>query len=292
MCEATGGYEDELVDAMHQFDVAVAVVNPRQVRDFAKGHGFLEKTDKLDAAIICKFGQDVRPRPRTPPTPEQKHHRAVHRRRNQLTSLLQQEKNRISRNDDSFTKKLAETTIGAIKAELKIVDQRIAELLQQQSQTDSRIKNWQSVPGVGNITVSAMVCEVPEIGTLSRGAIAKLIGVAPLANQSGAKDKKRKARGGRGNVRTVLYMASLSASHHNPVLKPFYQRLLKKGKPKKVALIAVARKLLLILNDIARHDQPWNPDTTIKKSSCAQDTAATCSNHKNGSATKSHSMTN
>lgn len=285
ICEGTGGYEDQLVDAMHDNGVTVAVANPRQVRDFAKGHGLLEKTDRIDAAIIQKFGQDVRVHPRTPPTPEQKHHRAVHRRRNQLNTLLQQEKNRLRRCCDPFVRELTEKSVMSISSELKLVDRKLAELLKQQSQTDSRIENWRSVPGVGTITISAMVCEVPEIGSLSRGSIAKLIGVAPLANQSGKTDKKRKPRGGRSRVRSTLYMAALSATQHNPILKSFYQRLLKRGKPKKLALIAVARKLLTILNDMARYNRPWEPEATIKKSNCVQDAVATCSAHRNEPAT-------
>ena len=285
LCEGSGGYEDELVDAMHEAGIAVAVVNPRQVRDFAKGHGFLEKTDKIDAAMIEKFGCDVKVHPLKPPTPEEKHHRAVHRRRNQLTGLLQQEKNRLRQCKNSFVQDLVKKSIGSIKTELKLIDQTLGNLLRERSKTDKRIDNWSSVPGVGPVTVSMLVCEVREIGTLSRGAIAKLIGVAPIANQSGASDKKRKPRGGRGNARSVLYMAALSASQHNPRLKAFYQRLLKKGKPKKVALIAVARKLLITLNEMARYDRPWDADANrpdkveTKKSSHAQDVAAACSMH-------------
>ena len=153
-----------------------------------------------------------------------------------------------------------ESSVKSIKTELKLVDHKIRELLQERAQTDPRIENWLSVEGVGVVTVAMLVCELREIGLLSRGAIAKLVGVAPFANQSGMGDKKRRPRGGRANARCVLYMAALSASQHNPKLKAFYVRLLKKGKPKKVALIAVARKLLLILNDMARYDRAWNAD--------------------------------
>lgn len=288
VCEGTGGYEDHLVDAMHEHGVDIAVVNPRQVRDFAKGHGLLEKTDKIDAAIIQKFGQDVRVHPRTPPTPQQKHHRAVHRRRSQLTTLSQQEKNRLRHCRDPFVRQLTEKAIDSIKVELKLVDRKIAELLEQQAESDTRIDNWRSVPGVGNTTVSALVCEVPEIGSLSRGAIAKLIGVAPFANQSGTSDKKRKPRGGRGSVRCILYMAALSATQHNPVLKSFYQRLLKRGKPKKAALLAVARKLLVILNDMARHDKAWDPDAT--KKATAPETQLPRARHINDASATDHNV--
>ena len=260
VCEGTGGYEDTLVDMMHDFGIAVAVVNPRQVRDFAKGHGLLEKTDKIDAAVIEKFGREVKVHPAKPPTDEEKHCRAIYRRRTQLRKLLQQEQNRLSRCSDDFVRQLVESSVNSIKTELKLVDRKIRELLQERAQTDPRIENWLSVEGVGVVTVAMLVCELREIGLLSRGAIAKLVGVAPFANQSGMGDKKRRPRGGRSNARCVLYMAALSASQHNPKLKAFYVRLLKKGKPKKVALIAVARKLLLILNDMARYDRAWDAD--------------------------------
>lgn len=260
VCEGTGGYEDTLVDMMHDFGIAVAVVNPRQVRDFAKGHGLLEKSDKIDAAVIEKFGREVKVHPVKPPTDEEKHFRAIYRRRTQLLTLLQQEKNRLSRCSNDFVRQLVESSVNSIKTELKLVDRKIRELLQERAQTDPRINNWLSVEGVGVVTVAMLVCELREIGLLSRGAIAKLVGVAPFANQSGMGDKKRRPRGGRANARCVLYMAALSASQHNPKLKAFYVRLLKKGKPKKVALIAVARKLLLILNDMARYDRAWDAD--------------------------------
>ncbi len=260
VCEGTGGYEDHLVDVMHDHGINVAVVNPRQVRDFAKGHGFLEKTDKIDAAIIAKFGRDVRVNLLTPPTPEEKCFRALFRRRMQLRTLLQQEKNRLRSCSDNFVRKLIEASVQSINTEFKLVGKKIGEQLKERAKTDSRIENWLLVEGVGVITVAMLVCELREIGKLSRGGIAKLVGVAPFANQSGLGDKKRRPRGGRTKARCVLYMAALSASQHNPRLKPFYQRLLNKGKPKKVALIAVARKLLTILNDMARHDRAWDPE--------------------------------
>lgn len=260
VCEGTGGYEDYLVDVMHDHGVNVAVVNPRQVRDFAKGHGLLEKTDKIDAAIIAKFAKDVHVHPRQPPTPEEKHLRAVFRRRIQLVALEQQEKNRLARVNDPFVCELVEASVKTIKTELKLINKTIEQLLKERAKTDRRIDIWRSTEGVGVITVAMLVCELREIGNLSRGAIAKLVGLAPMSDQSGTKDKKRHPRGGRSACRCVLYMAALSASQHNPKLKAFYNKLLKKGKPKKVALIAVARKLLTILNEMARHDRSWDPN--------------------------------
>lgn len=271
VCEGTGGYEEILVDSMHQAGIAVVIANPRQVRDFAKGHGLLEKTDRIDAAIIEKFGRDVPLHPAIPPTPEEKHHQALHRRRNQLKAMEGQEKNRLSRCSDEAVSELLKAAIESIKTEIKTIDKKLGAILKERAKTDNRIDNWASVPGVGLVTLSMLVCELPEIGKLSRGAISKLVGVAPIINQSGTSDKKRRPRGGRSGVRSVLYMAALSATRFNPPLKAFYQRLLKNGKPKKLALIAVARKLLTILNDMARRNQSWDPkyrSPQAKKSSC------------------------
>ncbi len=272
VCEGTGGYEEVLVSSMHEAGIAVAIVNPRQVRDFAKGHGLLEKTDRIDAAIIEKFGRDVKVHPATPPTKEERHLQALHRRRIQLKGMERQERNRLSRSRDESVVKLIEKSIDLIKTQVKGLDKDIRKILSKRAKVDVRIDNWESVPGVGLVTLSMLVCELPEIGTLSRGAISKLVGVAPMANQSGLGDKQRRPRGGRSNVRSVLYMAALSASRHNKTLKIFYERMLKKNKPKKVALIAVARKLLTILNDMARRDQRWDPNyhsSSAKKSSRA-----------------------
>lgn len=280
VCEGTGGYEHVLVDSMHEAGIDVVVANPRQVRDFAKGHGLLEKSDRIDAAVLEKFGRDVELHPATPPTAQQKHHQALHRRRQQLDKMIRQEKNRLSQCRDTAIIEWTQKSIETIKTQLKAVEKELQAILKEQAKTDHRIDNWSNVPGVGMITVSTLVCELPEIGKVSRQAIAKLVGVAPIINQSGNRDKKRRPRGGRSSVRKVLYMAALSASTHNEPLKAFYQRLLKKGKPKKLALIAVARKLLTILNDMARRDEAWNPQqyqlapnktnrAAAKKSSCA-----------------------
>ncbi len=276
ICESTGCYHEELVDAMHDAGIAVVVANPRQVRDFAKGHGFLEKNDKIDAAVIRKFGEDVFVHPAIPPTPEQRLHRAIHRRRNQLNTMLQQERNRHSACRIESIKALIQKSIDSMKTEIKSLDKQIAEILKERSKTDPRIKRWSSVPGVGQVTVSAIVCEVPEIGELSRGSIAKLIGLAPMMNQSGHSDKKRPIRGGRSSVRCTLYMAALVATQHNDHLKAFYQRLVRQGKPKKLALIAVARKLLLILNQMARPaGQMWDANYTSQKD-CGNKKESSC----------------
>lgn len=257
VCEATGGYEDALVDAAHQAGIPVSVCNPRQVRDFAKGHGFLEKTDKIDAAIIRKFGEDVEIHLTPPRSPEQRAFRALVRRRVQVMRLLSAEENRVSKTNDSYTLELTEETISHLKSQLKSIDKRLKGLVAKRSQTDPKVEILSSVPGVGPVSVSTLLAELPELGQLSRGQIAKLVGVAPIVQQSGKSDKKRTSRGGRPQVRMVLYMATLVATRHNPVIKCFYQRLLSKGKLKKVALNASMRKLLTILNDMVRNGELW-----------------------------------
>jgi transposase len=258
VCEATGRYEQTLVDAMHEAGIPVAVVNPRQVRDFAKGLGFLEKTDGIDAQLIRKFGETVELHLTLPRTPQEKKHQALVRRRCQVLQLLSQEQNRLEQTDDLFARKLINSTLSHLKKQLKLLDQELANCLAERRQLDPRVKILESVPGVGIVTASTLMAELPELGHLNRAEIAKLVGVAPLANQSGASDKKRRVRGGRSQVRIVLYMATLVATRCNPLIQHFYQRLLVRGKPKKLALVAAMRKLLAILNHMVRQKQTWN----------------------------------
>lgn len=257
ICEATGGYEHVLVDAMQTAGIDVAVANPRQVRDFAKGHGYLEKTDAIDAAMICKFGCDVDVHLAPLRSDAERAFQALLRRRGQVLSALQAEKNRLVQTQDVFAKELIAESISHWKTQLKTLDKQIEGSLWEQRKDDPKIDILQSVPGVATVTTSTLVAELPELGSLNRGQIAKLVGVAPLANQSGKSDNKRKAKGGRGQVRNVLYMATLVATRHNPVIKRFYTRLLGKSKLKKVALVACMRKLLTILNDMVRNGEPW-----------------------------------
>lgn len=259
VCEATGGYEQLLVDALHQADVSVAVANPRQVRDFAKGHGYLEKSDRIDSRIIRRFGEDVQLNLAPRKSDEEKRHQALARRRSQLQNLISQEQNRLAQTADAFCRELIQESLSHLKNQLKQVDRHIEKLLAERSKVDPVVDILRSVPGVGVVTVSTLLSELPELGQLSRARIAKLVGVAPIVDQSGKSDKKRRVRGGRSQVRTVLYMATLVATKCNPVIKRFYDRLLAKGKPKKLALVAAMRKLLTILNDMVRNNESWRP---------------------------------
>lgn len=256
-CEATGGYEHALVDLCHAAGIPVAVANPRQVRDFAKGHGFLEKSDVIDAWMIRRFGESVELHLVPQRSAEEKAHQALVRRRNQLIGLINQEQNRAARTEDALTREMIETMLSHLKKQLKDVDRRLKKSLAERAKHDPNVDILGSVPGVGVVTVSTLLAELPELGSLNRAAIAKLVGVAPFIHQSGKSERKRRARGGRSPVRNVLYMATLVATRHNFVIKRFYQRLIGRGKAKKVALVAAMRKLLTILNDMVRRGESW-----------------------------------
>ena len=258
ICEGTGGYERKLVAAMHVAGVPVVVANPRQVRDFASGHGILEKSDPIDAAVIRRFGEDVRDlKLATPMSDDQEKHAAMVRRRKQILDMINQENNRLQQTADRAVTTLIKNHLEILQKQLKEVDQLLKKMIAEEAKSNRTVEVLQSVPGVGAVTVSTLVCELPELGKLSRGQISKLVGVAPLVNQSGRRDAHRSIFGGRGYVRRVLYMATLVATRRNDVIKRFYARLVAKGKPKKLALVASMRKLLTILNDMTRNGECW-----------------------------------
>lgn len=258
VCESSGGWEDPLVDMLHEAKVNVAVVNPRQARDFAKGHGYLEKTDVIDAKVICLFGQQVKINLTKPKTASEKELRALSRRRVQLLEMIGQEANRKILCRDATAKAFIDESLDMLKKQLKTIDKALLKFVRKLEKESPTVGIIESVPGVGLITTATLYCELPELGKISRTSIAKLVGVAPLANQSGTRDGKRSVRGGRATVRRVLYMAALVGTRENPVIRKFYLRLLQKGKPKKLALIACMRKLLLMIHDMVRKQQKWN----------------------------------
>jgi transposase len=253
--EATGGLERLIVKALQTAVIAVSMVNPRAVRDFAKALGKV-KTDAVDAAVLAQFGATVKPRPQAAVSASaQKLTDLVHRRQ-QLVTMQVAEKNRLSR---------APVVIQAdIKAHLKQLEERIEQLNQQiqtlaQQQRGGKRKYaiLCSVKGIGAVTAALCLAELPELGQISDKEIARLVGVAPLNQDSGQHRGKRMIQGGRTNVRCGLYMATLVATQHNPVIRAFYERLLKRGKPKMVALVACMRKLLVIINAMIRDDKLW-----------------------------------
>jgi transposase len=255
--EATGGYERLLREALHQQGVAVSVVNPRQVRDFARAVGQLAKTDSIDAAMIARFAATFRPEPEDPPNPGQERLRALRARRQQVVQSLTQEKNRLGTAPDAESRSSIQQAIDFYQRQLAELDQRIAEATAADPQLKRRMNLLVSVPGVGAVTAAALLAELPELGSMNRGQAAKLVGLAPINRDSGTLRGKRMIGGGRSQVRRSLYMATIVATQHNGLIRRHYQQLLHRGKAKMTALVACMRKLLLILNAMIKNQTPW-----------------------------------
>lgn len=277
VCESSGGYENIMVNLLHEAKVNVAVVNPRQTHYYAKAHGYLEKTDTIDAKVIRLFGEQVEVHLTKPLTECEKQLRALTRRRVQVLDMINQEKNRL-RFEENAVKAYVEENLKTLQKQLKTLNKELQKHTKLMSKETPKVEIINSVPSVGLVTTATLCAEVPELGQLSRTRISKLIGVAPMAHQSGLSDGKRRARGGRSTVRRALYMAALVATRKNPVISKFYARLLSKGKPKKVALVACMRKLLLIINDMVRTQTYWDPDKKARDQGVASlATGTTCS---------------
>lgn len=255
--EASGGWENNLVAALALANLPVAVVNPTRVRYFAKAHGLYAKTDKLDALLLARFAAVMRPEARPLKTEEQALLSSVVNRRQQLVRMLTMEKNRRHSTHAAMAAQLEEH-IQWLEAEIATLNERMQDLIRNSALWQANEKILRSVPGVGPMTAWTLLADLPELGTLNRQRIAALVGIAPLNKDSGTIRGKRRIFGGRASVRCVLYMAALSASKCNPVIREFYQRLLAKGKPKKVALTACMRKLLTILNAMIRDKKSWH----------------------------------
>jgi transposase len=258
--ESTGGYETAVVTALAVAHVPVAVVNPLQVRDFAKAVGRLAKTDTIDAAVLALFAERVRPEVR--PLPDEAHQElvALVTRRRQLVDMLTAERNRLATARPSVR--------ASVQQHVRWLERRVHDADADLTTTIRQSPLWRatddllrSVPGIGPITSSLLIALLPELGALSRREIASLVGVAPLNQDSGRSRGRRVVWGGRAAVRAPLYMATLVATRHNPVIRTFYQRLRAVGKPPLVALVAAMRKLLTILNAMVRHHQSWHPVT-------------------------------
>ncbi len=256
--EATGGYEQPLVAALHEHGLYVSVVNPRQVRDFARARGQLAKTDRLDAQIIAEFAAMMQPAPHEKPSKNQVKLRALRARRQQVNGSLVQEKNRLATQPDQDAHRSIEEAIDFYKKQLESLDAQIKQLMQTNPEFQQRLSLLVSVPGVGVTTAAALMADMPELGNLNRREAARLAGLAPINRDSGTLRGKRMIGGGRATVRRGLYMATLVATRHNPVIRAFYQQLLSRGKTKMTALTACMRKLLLILNAILKGNKPWN----------------------------------
>jgi transposase len=255
--EATGGFEQVVAAQLAAARLPLVVVNPRQIRDFARATGRLAKTDRIDAAVIAHFAEAVRPPVR--PLPDKQAHvldELVTRRR-QVIEMMTAEGNRARQIDNKRLKKRIERLRSILQAELTAIDADLDEIIRGTPIWRESEELLKSVPGVGNVVARTLIAELPELGTLDRRKIAALVGVAPFSRDSGTMHGRRRVCGGRAPVRTALYMAALVASRRNPVIAAFYRRLLSAGKCKKLALTACMRKLLVILNAILREHAPW-----------------------------------
>lgn len=262
--EASGGWEMTLVAELSFAELPVAVVNPTRVRDFAKATGQWAKTDKLDALMLARFAQAIQPEVRPLRDEEQAYLAALITRRRQMVEMVTAEKNRSSSTHGLLSQRLEEHIVW-LQAEIQSLEEEMSRFIQTNPEWQQKEALLQSVPGVGQVTTFTLLAELPELGTLNRQKIAALVGVAPFNSDSGRRRGKRRIFGGRAGVRGALYMAALVGSRSNPVIRAFYERLIAKGKEKKVALAACMRKLLVILNAIIRDRKPWKVDT-----SCAQ----------------------
>jgi transposase len=253
--ESTGGLERTVVSGLQGASIPVAVVNPRKVKGFAIALG-KAKTDQLDAQVLARFAKSVELKPQPKVTPHAQQLSELVRRRQQLVEMQVAEKNRLSRATEVVQNDLKDH-IQQLQQRIEMLNEQIQSLAQQQEDWQRKDAILQSVKGIGKVTASLCLAELPELGTLSEKQIARLVGVAPMNHDSGKRQGKRMIAGGRTSVRCGLYMATLVGIRHNPVIRAFYERLLKTGKVKKVALVACMRKLLVILNAMIRDNKTW-----------------------------------
>ncbi len=255
--EASGGYERPVAAAIAASGIAVAVVNPRQVRDFARATGKLAKTDRLDAKALARFAEAVRPEPRALPDEEAEEFSAILARRRQIIQMMTAEKNRLGAATSKAVARRIEAHLRWLEKELSRTDRDLNETIEGSPAFKENEALLRSVPGVGPVLCRTLLAELPELGSLPPRELSALVGVAPLNRDSGTLRGRRAVWGGRAGVRQALYMGALVATRYNPHIKGFYERLVAAGKPKKVALVACMRKLLIILNALLRDRTPW-----------------------------------
>jgi transposase len=257
--EATGGFEVTVAAALASAGLPLAVVNPRQIRDFARSTGKLAKTDALDAAAIAHFAEAIHPEPRPLAEAKAQELGELVARRRQVIEMMVAERNRARLLQSARVRKRIERHLTALQKELTEIETDLDQSIRATPLWRENEDLLKSVPGIGNATARSLLADLPELGSLSRKQIAALAGVAPLNRDSGTWRGKRMISGGRAAVRASLYMAALVASRHNPVIAVFYRRLRSLGKPPKLALTACMRKLLVILNAMLRDRRPWQP---------------------------------
>ena len=258
VCEATGGYERDVVTALHQADVPVSILNPARVRHFARATGQRAKTDHIDAAVLSAYGQALQPKPTAPRTPQEQQLAELIRRRRQVLEILIGQRQQAQRLTVPALRRQAQSLVRRLERDLEQIEEQLQALRTQSDTLDERVRKLEAITGVGAITALGVLAELPELGTLNRRQAAALAGLAPHPRESGQWHGRRSIGGGRAPVRRALYMAALVAAHSNRQLKEFYQRLRAAGKPAKVALTAVMRKLIVRMNHVLK-----NPDFAL-----------------------------
>jgi transposase len=254
ICEASGGYERALVVALHQEQIAVSVIQATRVRQFARAAGIRAKTDEIDAELLCSFGKALQPEVTRAKEEQQQQLRELDGQRRHLSMLLVMENNRKAQLNDPAVLKLNKKLISQIRKQIDQLDLLIRELIQSSAELQSKVDKLCAISGVAQRTAALLLAQMPELGTLNRREAAALAGLAPFNRDSGKMRGKRTIFGGRRAVRNGLYMCALVAARYNPILRAFYQRLRAAGKPSKVALTAVMRKLLIVLNSALKND--------------------------------------
>lgn len=255
--EATGGLERTAVRLLQDCGHAVCVVNPRQVRDFARATGLLAKTDRLDAAVLARYAEAIRPEPRAGRDRAGEALADLLARRRQLVAMTTAENNRLGAAREAAIKRRIKAHLRWLDKELARIEEELRDAIDGHPAWRQRLRRLQAVPGVGRTTAQSLIANLPELGTLDRRRIAALVGLAPLARDSGRMRGTRSVWGGRADVRATLYMAALVASRHNPVIAEFYKRLIANGKKPKVAIVACMRKMLIMLNAMIRDNTEW-----------------------------------
>jgi transposase len=261
--EATGGIELPLAVALVAAKLPPAVLNPSQAKAFAQALGQQAKTDAIDAKTLARYAQAIQPTPRPLPDDEARQLDALITRRRQLVDIRVAEKNRLALVTSAEVRKDLEAHIAYLSDRIKELDEALVTTVQASGVCKPKADLLRTVPGVGPVVAHTLLATMPELGTLTNRQISALAGLAPMARDSGTSHRRRSIRGGRADLRAVLYMAAVSAAHTNPVLKAFYDRLVASGKAKKLALTAVMRKLLTILNAMIRNLKPWNPECEL-----------------------------
>ena len=258
--EGTGGLEQPVVRVLQQAGLPVSVANPRRVRQFAEGMGYQAKTDSLDAAVLAEYARVARPPLRLPRTDALETLQALVVRRRQVQQMRIAEGNRLARCTSALVQRSLRASVARLERERRQLEQQIAAQLRDDADCQQRARVVGSMPGIGPVSCAALVAELPELGSLSAKQISKLVGLAPFTHESGTSRQPASIQGGRPAVRCALYMPALVASRHHPVLAPFYAGLIANHKPPKKALVAVMRRMLVMLNAMVRDGEMWNPE--------------------------------